>query len=442
MGRDSIARWVFLVGCISLALVIGAVTVITDQFPGTQIKWAYGKAVSVRNLLLERPKSINVAGDGPVATFHQPGEMAPGLTLIVRIDADLVHKAEVIRPDGSVVHAWQLNIFEIWPEAGELPAHRRPRRLPGGLVHGAVLQPNGDLVFNFAPLSTLRVNACNEIVWKRANLGHHSVHMASDGNIWVGGEVFHPTGTPTGHQNHRSPLREWTAQELSPGGEILAEISMLDLLWRNDLYGLLFATTQEDFLPEGTGDTLHLNDVDVFPEYMMPGIFRPGDIMVSLRNINSVIVFDRETLAIKHRATGMFLRQHDADFTSGNSYTVYDNRNLGASTGPEVPRSRILEVTASPDGGVAAYREIYRGPDASDFFSNTKGRHQALSSGGGLIVVADDGRAIEVDAGGALVWEYRNVVDQGYRGWMTEAERLPAEMDEAFFRNAAAACGG
>ena len=43
----------------------------------------------------------------------------------------------------------------------------------------------------------------------------------------------------------------------------------------------------------------NLNDVEPFPPTMEEGFFRQGDILVSLRNINTVFVFNRHSRKIK-----------------------------------------------------------------------------------------------------------------------------------------------
>ena len=59
-----------------------------------------------------------------------------------------------------------------------------------------------------------------------------------------------------------------------------------------------------------TGDTLHLNDVETFPSHLEEGVFKAGDIMLSLRNINTVLVFRDEDLKVTHINTGTVVRQH------------------------------------------------------------------------------------------------------------------------------------
>lgn len=427
---------------LGLAVLFGALTVWLNWVPGTLVVRAANKVQSVLSEAFTPPVHTHLPGGGPEAAVYDAAAMAPGLTFVVKLGDDMRHRVQVIRPDGSVVHEWTADWFKIWPNSDYLPDIRAPKSEPGALIHGSWLQPDGSLIFNFEYLSTIKMDACSNVVWKLDNMGHHSVDVQPDGSVWVGSEIYYGPGSDTGHQNHRAPLHEGIAQHVSAEGEVLRDISTLDLFWKNDLLGFLFATNQVNHSPTATDDTMHLNDVEIFPDSLEEGVFSHGDILVSLRNINSVVVFDPETLKIKHIATGMFLRQHDPDFTSGDTYTVFDNRNLGHTEGPIPPRSRIVEVTASPDGGTKSFREVFHGPETPEYFTSVMGRHQTLPNGNVLIVVAQEGRILELTPEGRPVWEYRNVLAEDRRGTITEAQRLPPEMDEAFFAGLEAGCNG
>lgn len=51
-----------------------------------------------------------------------------------------------------------------------------------------------------------------------------------------------------------------------------------------------------------------------------------------------------------------------------------------------------------------------------------------------------EGRAMEVNAEGKLLWQYFNILDDGFVGILPEAQVLPLSMDRKFFENLRAAC--
>ena len=272
-------------------------------------------------------------------------------------------------------------------------------------------------------------------VWKLENLGHHSVHLAEDGMLWVPAETYYEQ-EPTGQRNHEAPLRSWTLQKISPAGEILETLDVIDILEMNDLHGLLFLSSLENDETVVSGDTLHLNDIDIFPAALQSEIFSPGDIMFSLRNINTVIVIDAETHQVKFRATGQFLRQHDPDFAPGDRISLFDNRTMLPARGQAWTASRILELDTR-SGEATVISDI----DGDAAFSTAiMGTHQRLENGNILVVSAREGRILEILRDGSLAWEFQHRVDEGRNGLVTIGTLLPPEMDEAFFAGLAAAC--
>jgi hypothetical protein len=225
-------------------------------------------------------------------------------------------------------------------------------------------------------------------------------------------------------------VRDWTIQKLSPEGEVLFERSVIDILVENGLAGLVQMVRPY----WNASNTLHTNDVEIFPRTLAPGFFRPGDILISMREINSVMVLDPTGRNVKFIYTGEMVRQHDPDFTSGTTITVFDNYHTVGSVPDEPRRSRVLEITA-PSGAV---REVFG--DGPAYYTEIMGKHQILPNGHLLVTVSKQGQALEIAPDGALAWQFENDVGEGMRGWLTDVHLLPPEMDLAFFQGLRAGC--
>jgi hypothetical protein len=415
---------------VAVSAAYGALAYRFNLFPIPQMRSAYAMVMEVltpADILLETTTEASAdAVDMPLPDAVQPG-------LVMSVDSagarDTV--VRVMDRSGAQVHAWPVVWSEIWaPIEGGFPE----RPVSGMYLHGATLLPDGSLVANFEHQSTFRLDLCGEVVWKLDNLGHHSVHLADDGTIWVSAEDPILRGD-TGYPNHRAPLRSWTLQNISAEGEILRTIPVIDLFLDNGIEGLLYMSSLENAMPVVTGDTLHLNDVETFPQGMASTVFEPGDLMISLRNVNGVFVFDGDDLSLKFDTVGRVTRQHDPDFMPGDVISIFDNRNFTAARGFGPRESRIVEVDA-----VTGELRTRLDADAElPFFTMVMGQHQRLANGNVLVVSSGQGRVLEFTPDGRLAWRYENQAD-GRTRRVYGAEILPEEMDRAFFEAGTAGC--
>jgi hypothetical protein len=149
--------------------------------------------------------------------------------------------------------------------------------------------------------------------------------------------------------------------------------------------------------------------------------------MVSVRNINTVFVFNRESEEIKFITTGLFVRQHDPDFIDGNTFSVFDNNNIAPESAN--PQSRIVIVSATDNKTAKVF---FEGTPETPFFTNIGGKHQWLPNGNLLITSFSDGRGFEINPEGKIVWEYFNYVDRGMVGVVTEVQHLPLKYERIF----------
>lgn len=426
---------VFAASCATLGVLYGIVAVSMDSFPVPQLRYALQQIDAVVSET-ERSALISIPGDGSRTRLLKPDAVARGLIMVTGVSEDLANFVRIVDRSGAVVHEWRPDWFGLPTAELSLPDdNRRPQTKPGATLHGALVLSTGDVVFNLDHLATIRLDACGNARWILSNLGHHSISLDDDGNLWIPGERFVSPGEDAGFANHKGPLRDWIIQKISPEGAVLSTISAIDILTRNDLLGLLHLSNIHNETTGVRGDTLHLNDAEIFPRRMPEGIFRHGDLMISLRNINTVLVVDPESLKIRYRTTGAFLRQHDPEFVSGNRIIVFDNRNLTPWLDPKLRRSRILSIDAAGD----SVNEVFP-LRSGGFFTDIMGKQQLLPNGNLLITVAWEGRAIEVTPDGETAWEYVNTVGSESRGVVTQARLLPAEMDAAFFQERRLSC--
>jgi len=417
----------FAVACALLVYITGMATAHYRLLPYTTILESVGAARDWRDNwrsyfgLAPTKFLVEAEGETSGVVVHVPGAPEPGVTLISGISEDGVLGLRLIDLEGTVLHRWQAVLSEIWPDA----EHVRGRPLPlndwDAEIHGAVLLPGGDVVFNFERYGLQRLDACGEVVWKLPYMTHHSVSVSEDGNLWVPGVRYReePVSTLPGIV---PPFEEDTVLELSPDGEIRREISLLELFYANDLESLLFANGLHAIDSGSHGDLLHLNDIDVLPSSISDAcpLFEAGDVMVSLRNLNLLLVIDPGTEAVRWTQTGPWIRQHDPDFLPDGRIMVFDNRRDGHD-GQILGGSRIVTI----DPVTREVEIVYEGSDEEPFFTEVKGQQQPLANGNVLIAEAEKGRVFEVAPDGRIVWEYLSPFDDDHISKVSDAIRYP-----------------
>ena len=429
---DKISKILFVLSILSLFYFIGMVTRHLELFPYPAIYNAYNNA-----------KKIIKGEEGMKKKFYLPTTLTQtvttydadqtynGLTLITTLTKDKTLAARVIDMEGNIVHEWKIDWFDIWPDCDHLSEEEKPKSHPGTNIHGAVILKSGDLVFNFEDHGLVRMNICGDVIWRLPYRTHHSIFLDEEENLWIPGLIDHLT-SPADFP-YLTNIVEPSIVKVSLDGEILQEIRILDLVKKNDLQGLLVMSSLINDETKTSGDILHLNDVEIFPHSMPSGVFKPGDMMISLRNINAVMVFDAQD-SIKFLSIGRCVRQHDPDFVDGNTISIFDNNNLGSYESDY--QSRIL-VESALTGESYNY---FSGDEQKGFYTKTMGKHQWLPNGNLLVTEAHFGRAFEINKKGRIVWEYHNIVEKGYVIFIGEATRLAPNFTAEFFKEKIAEC--
>jgi hypothetical protein len=413
---DRIARIAFFAACIVLAVTYGVYAVRWNTFPNPQIARA---DATVRELLAYwrndfgfEPTRHLVAARKPRGeveeTFHmyQAGAVQPGYTMIAGLSDDPATSAHAITlydAAGREVYRWPVDYAALDPKG------RKPLNV---MLHGVDPLPDGSLITAFDQGEVIaRIDSCGQPMWTREGNFSHSVAPDDDGGIWS--------------------WRDETIVRLDAAtGEITREIDLRrDIIAAHDLYGefSIRATENADELEYGA-DPFHPNDVEPLRAAMAAAfpMFEPGDLLISLRELNMVAVIDPDDGSPKWFRHGPWYRQHDPDWEPDGTISVYDNRmGLGAS--------RILKIDPATDDVAVAYQGNAEHP----FYSYRRGKQQVLANGNVLVTESEAGRVFEAAPDGSLVWERDLGWDAQRNLIVTSADRLPTD----FFQPGALACG-
>jgi hypothetical protein len=363
-------------------------------------------------------------GEGVVV--NEPGRAQPGVTLMTGI-WDGLPGLSLRALDGKELHRWPAAYSRIWPD----PPHLRRDEIPlndwDTHLHGAVLYEQGDVVFNFEYQGLARLDRCGEVLWRVPKRTHHAVAPAEDGTLWVPSIVQNHEEASKRFLGLAPPFSEDSVIQVSAeDGRVLREISILDVIYKSRYEGVLFGNglTVPRLVAD---DPLHLNHVEALGPSMAAAfpMFAAGDILVSLRNVNLLLVIDGKTERVKWSATGPWVRQHEPHFRPDGRISVFDNRWLTSSkdddTGGAGQASRLVAI----DPKTGQVEMLYEGTPAQPFYTGQMGKHQYLPNGNILISEVTAGRAFEIDPAGKIVWSFVSRFDEDRVSVLEQATRYP-----------------
>ena len=370
--------------------------------------WADGIVRSLRHLLVERDHRLYEARfERSGARLEAPSKRAPGVTLVTSAWGDegrLRPEIRLLDTGGEVLHRWRVRPSAIWPKSPHDDWARGTKNVPTNYVHGTHLLEDGDVLFNIEYLGLVRMDACGDVEWKLPYRTHHAVSRGFEGDYWVLGQTWIESSETPPIEALDTPVAEDTVLRVSPEGEILREISVIEVLKEAGLQELLVKYHRL------RDDLLHTNDVEVLSPRLADAFesMEAGDVMISMRTIDTVLVFEPDSRDVVFHAHAPLLGQHDPDFLPSGRISIFDNRRCLAhhscdEWGENYGGSEIVSTDPDQPGD---WKVLYEGTRDRPFYTRHGGKHQHLSNGNLLVTESGAGRVFEVDDDGELVWEW------------------------------------
>ena len=307
--------------------------------------------------------------------------------------------AVLIGPDGTLLHSWTIS------EAGLDWGGKPDAQI---FLHGFAPLPDGSVLASFDQGTSLqRVDVCSNRVWAQPGAFHHAITVG-DVAAWA----LQSRRTLSKGQYQDAIVRF----DLDTGNALSA-FSITDLIAANpdlDIFGI----RQDDYYraSEWAADPFHTNDVDPLPQDLADAfeMFAAGDLLLSLRSLNLIVVVDPDTLAVKWWRSSAWRRQHDPDWLPDGRIAVYDNN---MHRGP----ARIVAI----DPASNTVETLLDGA-AHDFTAPIRGRVD-IRGGDILVTSAQQGRVFAVGEAGETWLDLRNLFDDKRALLVSDARFLPLD---------------
>lgn len=340
--------------------------------------------------------------------------------------------AWVIDRQGNILHSWEVDLDKLL--AG-MPKPAGRTKTSNFYPQGMALQPDGSLVFTIIGFNTYpyqiglaKVSKSGEVLWTRWTNNHHWIVTDAAGTIYAPGMTFKKDMTYFGESFVDTRCNGQVMAEsidiFAPDGTLQRRYDLIDTIERSDRPGLLYG------LRDGC-DPIHLNSIDLATPaaaVRLPGV-EAGDMLVSLRESDTIAVVGRRDGLIKYAVTGRTAAQHSPKFLPDGTVLVFDNLGGRRKTGG----SRIVRVDlATGETSTVFPRE---GNTAELPFVSDDGGHLEISPDGkrAMVITKEPGRAIEIDiATGQPLWSLRSGMDIGP---YLKANGIDAPTTRAWFKN-------
>jgi hypothetical protein len=306
----------------------------------------------------------------------------------------------------------------------------------------AQLLDNGDILVVLKHEKLLLMDWNSRLLWERKLRAHHDLALASDGSMYVivrdweayrGMRVWFDVLLHLTEDGEE--LDRWhTFDRLSELKAALDPRAFLDTVLDSALGGGsdtgLKATVVKEKVADDryNFDYFHLNTVGLLPDNPLGSRdhrFRPGNLLVCLRNVNQIVILEPGTYRILWSwGQGVLQWPHHPTMLPNGHILVFDN-------GVHRKYSRVLELDPQQEAIVWEYRA----PVPEDFFSARRGSAQRLPNGNTLVTESDRGRVFEVTADGQPVWIWLNPErKKDHRQTIYRMVRLPVQMVEPLLR--------
>ncbi len=386
----TIIRWIAflnLIFCLGIAFALANQKKLTAMQTAVSMVW--------------KQRNKTGTGDWAVARFREKGVLRydsaraqAGYTLYTVVTEMATFLIDV---NGRVVQKWEMPPVQQETGLRTLFGKLKPH------IDAAEMYPNGDLLLVYAQpavgeygSTVARLDLNGNMVWKWSGGAHHTVKH-------VDGKIYTITGKLRSAMT-RHPIKSLSHLEYLDDGLTVLDDNGHELETHSIVEMLINSGNQAwlDLVPFNPhGDPVHANDIEVITKdnyKFIPGA-KPGDVLLSLRHLDAVVLADLTANKITWMLRGTFRQQHDVDLLPNGHIMVFDNEgDVTTNTG----KSRSIEIDPITGGIVWEYT----GTQMDPLYSENRGSQQRLSNGNTMISESNSGRIIEVTPDGDVVWEY------------------------------------
>ncbi len=335
-------------------------------------------------------------------TINKVNDSYNGLTFLA--NAEIENDSILIDQTGKIVHEWSISPYEVFKQVENVPADFfiTPRTFldtDTGNVYAIFRMvhktPNG--------LGLVKMDKDSNVLWVHEGYIHHDVAVDKEKNrLYTLGQTVRHNADPH-YPNIRPPFMDEEIRVLNPDtGEEIKRISFLELFKKSGKSEILSKISHIPQDPSlAAGDVFHANTVELVPAEAdgKAPMLKMGHLLVSIRNLDLLIMVDPDREEITWASYGAWKGQHDPEIQPDGTLMLFDNQgNLSLNGGI----SRVLNIDMNTTGIIWEYTGTKELPMRSVYASSL----HILPNNNILISDSYSGRILEVTPEKEVVWEY------------------------------------
>lgn len=346
-------------------------------------------------------------------TIYKPGETYSSYILIadhatlgnhpsakVRAESAVPDDIRLIDMNGNVVHSWKVR-----------PNFNKRARL----------LPNGHLLYVGPEETIIEYDWEGNVVWTHEGIGSvNDLRWLPNDNRLLNAHQ------PLPEQYQRQvkdveiapwwPPRKRGSEEKQLGADIYEVSPDKKIVWEWHAYDHLDLNRFSPVTP--AGDWLHVNSIAPLSENRWYDAgderFRPGNILVNPRNIDTIFIIDKQTKKIvwewTHEYKGGLSHCHEPEMIEkglpgAGNIILFDN---GLFPRHRDHNGQTFIIELDPVTREMVWKYETEGYSNIKFFSKTMGSQKRLPNGNTFIAEDNTGRLFQVKPDGEIVWEYVN----------------------------------
>ncbi len=335
------------------------------------------------------------------------------LVLISRHDGDLGRSIVEIRDLNTfeVLHSYLPDIQKIYEKTDLSKEEFKYLKENLGLNRYFMWHPaitsEGDLIFQSqSPLVKIDFNS--NIVWVNdEDEFHHSTNLDLDENIYVPSRKF-PYSKKVASlirsdgKEDPSYFKDDIINILNQEGKIIFSKSVTEIFIEHGLSHRIFAYQRVRSNP------FNLNDIQ--PVLKDGPYFKKGDLFLSLKHSNMIILYRPETNKIIKIIEGgfSFSQQHDVDILDDKTISIYSNNTFYKFGGNAVvvPNNEIIIYHFDTDSFSKKFEDAFK---TLKINSEDNGLVDFLEDGSAIVEDNNNGRIFYLNNNGEVIWEFNNI---------------------------------